>query len=360
MFCINCNMARAQDWTPCPHCGAASPLVTGSHVAPVDMSNITSMHTTNGAEQPWGNPTSFSPGQYQQYQQYQGQQQSLLPPSYQPYQSYQQGMQMPQMEMPPSGQPSLLPVPYQGGMRGIQGVPQGGFPVGGFPAGSLQSQLQGTARELMPLEEREKLLPALPLEEGGIVYVPPMYTKPRAIIPRYRAISGVLSIIIVSLLLCTGTGYYAKATGRLQYLQQVIGGVPPPSLPATPAPKLPEPANMVVRGPAYAVILSAVVTKHVDPNNPFFARQPDVDFVVGDTIYVIYSVQPQKAAGVVVTKWYTDNHFYSATTSRVVKAGLSITGNSQMKYAQPSEGKVELYWNNQLAQTLYFVVRAAP
>ena len=318
MFCTNCNMARAQDWTPCPHCGAASPLVTGSYVAPID----NTMRNTNGTE--WGGPMSFPQGQQQGQQGYQG-------------------------------QPSFLPVPYQDGTRSIQGLPQGGFPVG-----SLQSQLQGTTRELMPLEEREKLLPALPLEEGGIVYVPPMYTKPRAIIPRYRAISGLLSVIIVSLLLCTGTGYYAKATGRLQYLQQVIGGVPPPSLQATPQTKLPEPANMVVRGPAYAVILSAVVTKHVDPNNPFFARQPDVDFVVGDTIYVIYSVQPQKAQGVVVTKWYTDNHLYSTTTSRVVKAGLSITGNSQMKYAEPSEGKVELYWNNQLAQTLYFVVRAAP
>lgn len=209
------------------------------------------------------------------------------------------------------------------------------------------------------MPDKEQMLPALPQEEG-IVYVPPMYTAPRAIIPRYRVISGVLSLLIVMILLCSGTTYYARATGRLQYFQQLISGAPPPSLKPTPGPPLPEPPDGVTKGPAYAVIISAVLTKHVDPKNKFFAKQADKDYVVSDVIHLIYSTQPQKTAGTIVTKWYTNNQLYNTVSGdQPIKAGPGVTGDAIIKYAEPCEGKVELYWNNQLAQTLYFVVRAA-
>src|SRR5207237_10787863 len=106
-------------------------------------------------------------------------------------------------------QPALLPIPYQGG--GMQ------------RADAPWYQTQETSRQVIPLQETAKFASALPVqaEEHGAIYIPPIYIKPRAIIPRYRIISGFLSVLIVFAFLCTGAGYYAKASGQLNNLQRV-------------------------------------------------------------------------------------------------------------------------------------------
>jgi hypothetical protein len=248
------------------------------------------------------------------------------------------GRQEPQIQV------SLVPAPYQGQM-GMQQMPMMG---------------QGGAGQVMPIQ-RSASLASTPAqaEEATIVYVPPMYTKPRAIIPRYRIISGFLSLLIVSCLLCVGAGYYVKASGKLDYLRQMLSGAPPASLHAQTEPDLPDPGTRVDQGPAYAMIPSAIITAHVDPTNRYFAIKPDTVFKVGEIFYVIYSVQSPKTQGVVMLKWYTNNMFFTQTVSQPIQPDPNgiYYGRSQMQYELPAEGKVELYWNNQLAQTLYFVVR---
>src|ERR687883_1190895 len=85
----------------------------------------------------------------------------------------------------PGEQHSLLPVPYQSGVM--------------QQAGSAGHQAQNAAHGLIPLQDPTQLASMLPSqsEEYGSIYIPPMYTKPRAIIPRYRIISGFLSVLIV-------------------------------------------------------------------------------------------------------------------------------------------------------------------
>lgn len=207
-------------------------------------------------------------------------------------------------------------------------------------------------------QQQERMLPALPDDGESIVYVPPMYTKPRPIIPRYRAISGLLSVLIMTILMCTGAGYYAKASGRLDYIRHVVGIVPPASLSPIATPALPDPPSAPLLGPGYALIPSASITGHVDPNNPYFAKYSETTFHIGQLIHVLYSVQKPKAAGVVKTVWYTNNYPYGTVISKPIPAGATETGDSQVKYTEPCEGKVELYWNDQLAWTLFFVVRA--
>jgi len=56
----------------------------------------------------------------------------------------------------------------------------------------------------------------------------------------------------------------------------------------------------------------------------------------------------------VTARWYTNNNFYQMSTSTTIKEASS--GYFPMQYLQPAEGKVELYWNGQLAVTLFFVV----
>lgn len=234
---------------------------------------------------------------------------------------------------------SLLPVPYQ--------AQQVSFPF------QSDSNMAGSSLIPLPVQNINTLLPALP-DQGESVYVPPMYTKPRPIIPRYRAISGLLSVLIVTLLLCTGAGYYAKASGKLNALGQFAGFAPPTNLKPTSTQILPDAPTAQVAGPAYNIINSATTTANI--NSQGVATKTDTVFKPNQTIYVTYSVHPLKAPGIVTVKWYTNGAFYQANKpSQLISTPMA--GRTQAAYAQPAEGKVELYWNDQLAVSLFFVVR---
>jgi hypothetical protein len=248
-------------------------------------------------------------------------------------QSFQASPSFYQKPQPQAGPPSLLPVPYQA---------QGGLQV---QPGYNQSNLP---QVLSPQ-------PMLPIEVST-VYVPPMYTQPRAIIPGYRVISGFLSIIIVFLMLCTGAGYYAKASGKLATLQRIYTGAPPPSLTPTPAPPIPDPVDTIDKGPASDTIPSATTTSRVDPQSRI-PLQPQKVFAVNQAFYVTYSVQRPKNNGVVVVKWYMDKTLYRSIQSPPIKAGATLNGDATMIYAVPAAGMAEIYWNNQLALRVYFAVR---
>jgi hypothetical protein len=244
--------------------------------------------------------------------------------------------QSPSFPSPQAQQPvSLLPVPYQG------------------PA--VQGYQQDASRQLMPVQPMEQMLPALP-DMPEAVYVPPMYTQPRAIIPRYRVISGLLSFLIVCILLCGGASYYAKASGTLAVIQRLSSGAPPPSLKPSPTAPIPNPPDIVDKGPAYNIIPSATTTARVDPKK-FIALQPQKIFQVGQTFYLTYTVLNPPTKGVVVVKWYTNKVFFTSATSKPIPAGGMVDGDASMVYLAPASGTVEIYWNNQLAQRLYFAVR---
>jgi hypothetical protein len=314
MLCTFCNMVRLDNEAPCPRCGAPSPL----------LSNAQSgfgggMPSTNA----WASPSELR---------------SQMPPSDQRQQTSAQPFQI--RSQAEQQQPvSLLPVPYQ--------AQQVSFP---FQPGS---NMAGSSLIPLPAQNINALLPALP-DQGESVYVPPMYTKPRPIIPRYRAISGLLSVLIVTLLLCTGAGYYAKASGKLNVLGQFTGFAAPSNLKPTPTQILPDAPTAQVAGPAYNIINSATTTANI--NSQGVATKTDTVFKPNQTIYVTYSVHPLKAPGIVTVKWYTDGAFYQANPpSQLISSPMA--GRTQAAYAQSAEGKVELYWNDQLAVSLFFVVR---
>src|SRR5438874_8530349 len=313
MLCTFCNTARLANEAPCPHCGAPSPLIGATN-------NLYRAAMPQTAT--WEGSTSSLSSNVQVSNQVQ----QVLP-------------QTPQTA-PPAGQQqvSLLPVPYQP-QQGVSTLPQG-------------SLMEGNSLISMPVQNIGALLPTLPQEEG-IIYVPPMYTKPRAIIPGYRAISGLLSVLIVTILLCTGAGYYVKASGKLAALSQMYGLVPPPNVNPAPATALPNPPTNQETGPAYNIINSATTTSKI--NGQSVATQHDTVFKPGQTIYLTYSVQHPKTSGVVVIKWYTNKVFYQASHSPLIST--TINGTVQQEYAQPAEGMVELYLNDQLAIRLFFVVR---
>jgi hypothetical protein len=239
---------------------------------------------------------------------------------------------------------SWLPVPYQGPQQaaGQPGQQQG--EQGLIPAWPRHQDGDGATR-----------LPALPEQNmEGVVYIPPMYTKPRPIIPRYRALSGLISVLIVLILFCSGAGYYAQASGKVDMLRQLTGIDRPASLKPTPTAPLPDPKSSPDFGPAANIINSATTASKIDAQINVVLQPANV-FHPGQTIYVTYSVQRPKTPGVVTVKWYTNGLLYSTSQTQPIKD--SSNGSAEMQFAKPAEGTVELYWNNQLAIRLYFVVR---
>jgi hypothetical protein len=322
MLCPSCKAFRPANNVPCPQCKAPSPLVgvDGQYQIPPPTATWGGPITpSNGNE--WG--TQMSQGSFQG-----GMNDNTL-----------WGQVMNPQEAPGSvlqKQPSMLPIPYQSGIETPQRV------------------LKVTSLNLPTIHtgnENGSMMPAITGEEG-LIHIPPIYTRPRAIIPPYRAISGLISVIIVFALLCTGVVFYAKATGKLTFLHQIYGDSRLVSIKTTQPVTLPIPQTLPTFGPASLIINSAATASKIDPAT----AQPQVPanlFRVGDTIFLTYSVHP-KSPGKVTARWYTNNNFYQQSTSTSIKDASS--GYFPMQYLQPAEGRVELYWNNQLAITLYFVV----
>ncbi len=323
MFCPFCNTFRPANDAPCPQCKAPSPLAE----------EVGGQNQVSPPAASWGGPITPASSNGWGNQMTQG--------------SLQGGMNdnalwgqvmAPQPMLGPTQQqyPSMLPVQYQGGI----GVPQ---------------QTPKVTSSNLPIihngRENASMMPAVTGEEGPI-HIPAMYTKPRAIIPPYRAISGLISVIIVGILLCTGAGFYAKATGKLAFLHQVYGDAKPGDIKTAQSATLPAPQVLPTFGPASQIINSAATASKIDQTT----AQPQVptnQFKVGDTIFLTYSVHP-KSPGIVIARWYTNNNYFQISTSTPIKDASS--GYFPMQYLQPAEGKVELYWNGQLAITLFFVV----
>ncbi|MGH2510263.1 MAG: hypothetical protein ACRDHZ_23045, partial [Ktedonobacteraceae bacterium] len=228
---------------------------------------------------------------------------------------------------------SLLPVPYQGPptAQGLMVMPNG------FPTFN---------------QNINPLLPALPdAGQEAPLYVAPMYTKPRPLISRYRAISGLLSMLIVCGLLCTGAGYYAQVTGKLVFFEKLFGTYAPPTI-TTGAGFLTVPSLQQTVVPN-SVITSAAISnsQNTDTHNGIIANEVN-QFHVNDAIYLICNFPP--AQGSVTVKWYNGNNLYHidqrATNSKSTEVIFEFA------YALSVEGKAEIYWNNQLQITLFFVV----
>jgi hypothetical protein len=247
-------------------------------------------------------------------------------------------------------------------------MPTSSQPETAFPAPEVTSRLLVPYAGQLPVsvvrttdfptihtgEDTGALVPAVPGEQQQ-VHVPPMYTKPRPIIPRYRVISGLISFFVMIGLLCGGSIYFAQVTGRLGFLEQLINPQFQ-NVHSTPVTPLPVPATPVVYASNNTIITSATTASRIDASGqPQF---PTEQFFVNKPVYVTFSVHSQ-SGGVVTIDWYTDKQYFESSrplTIQKVTNGTSISGNSAESFDRPAQGMVKLYWNHVLQVTLYFVI----
>jgi hypothetical protein len=165
-----------------------------------------------------------------------------------------------------------------------------------------------------------------------------------------------VSLIIVTLLLCGGSVYYANATGKLAFLHQLFTDTRPPNIQANQT-TFPDPPTERGIGPAYNIIPSAATALRIDPKTNLVIMPINV-FSPGQPFYLAFSVISPDNDGRVYTKWYTNNQYFMTVQSKeLIKAHSNESGSVSIAYPQAAEGSVEIYWNDQLAQRLYFVVR---
>lgn len=306
MFCPQCNRARLRDDVPCLNCGAPSP------------------HTLS-------------------------------------MQSFKRGVTEEVRQVP--GLPHTAPL-----QTWQQFSPASDFDAADVytpRTDSLRTEHQPTlSLQLVPEHALAELLP----EQTGrhaFVAIAPMYTRPRPLTPPHRIIGGLVSVLIVCALLCSGSIYYAQASGLVEKFNRIYFNTPPKNIPPTVWAQLPEPPEQTEQdrnGPAITIIPSATTTDRYDPKT-YMALSPQTKFTTRQTIYLTFSVQTPKQDGRVVAKWYTNNKYFLTQTSSMLKvkdipSNAVKNGFFTMRYILPAEGKVELYWNNQWAQTLHFVVNA--
>lgn len=347
MFCNNCKSARPENEAPCPNCGAPSSLLgqyqaggwgTAKPVSTAWNASATSFNQQwndqNPQNFPGAQPSSYAGQSWSQQAGFQAQPMAQQPP-------WGVAMTAPTQGQQGQGAQSLLPVPYTGNAQD----------------GNQQEQMQ-----LIPFQQQMQL--AIPGEQAETVYVPPMYTKPRPIIPRYRIFSGILSVLIVALLVCGGGAYLAQSNGLFTKIGLLMGTALPPNTGALAAQKIPDPPVMsAVPGPALAIIPSATTTMFVDPKS-LTPREQDKIFQVGVPFYVTFSVKPPKMGNVLI-KWYMNGQYYTSTLNDKPldpKKDAMQKGSVQITYYVPATGIAEVYWvgqgeNPQLGLKLYFSVR---
>ncbi len=394
MFCTYCKQARVENETPCSYCGAPSPLLQVSGIGQWGTSNSRGAWTAKGfglrnnlqtnsrggpatygespqaREAPWEQVPTNQP--IQQQSPLVGQAHGLIQEPMRAEAQWEAPALQTGFDKGATASPSLnaswpqmsptassqnTPVWQENGAE-RQMASQALLPVV-YQEPQMNDIKQSTvALQLIPENAIEHLLPGMPaLPES--VYVPPLYTNPRPLIPRYRIISGTLSVIIVSLLLCAGVGYYAQMTGTLGSVVRLFTGAPPPSLTTPKGVNLPDPPNKVDFGPAKDIISSGTTTLRIDKDN--VPLETDKVFTVNQNFYVTYIVQPPAGQdGKVSVKWYMNGQPYHVTTSELIKGGGTATnGSLQMRYARPAQGSVEVWWNDQLGERFYFVVQPA-
>ncbi|MEO7019388.1 MAG: hypothetical protein ABI234_04490 [Ktedonobacteraceae bacterium] len=351
MLCPSCKNFRPTNNVPCPFCQAPSLLVNN---APSN-TNAWGGPVTSNNEQPFASSGSWGGPMVSNTDWNAASGQSAFPQS--PWQDSSNATQ--QLAFPAAQQggsafwsqdhaatgnagQALLPVPYEGqpapASQGLMVMPNG------FPTFN---------------QNTNQLLPALPDNgQDAPVYLAPMYTKPRPLISPYRAISGLLSVLIVVGLLCSGAGYYAQVTGKLTFFQKMMGNYSPPAIVSKQG-LLKVPSTDQTLGPAANIINSAIISdsKNTDVKNHIITNEVN-QFTVGDTIYLIYNFSAPQP-GTITVKWYNGNNLYHPFSIKVTDITKSYVEFSSLSYGQATTGRVEIYWNEQLARTLFFVVEPA-
>lgn len=162
-----------------------------------------------------------------------------------------------------------------------------------------------------------------------------------------RVLSSIAAVLIVAALVGGAIALFGP-----KHQTTMVGSVAPkPTVIAT---HIPGPGTREV-GPGASIITSATTASRIDPNSHIALDKYQV-FAPGTLFYVTYNISTKNEAGKMVMKIYT-NGIQDKKQETAIEANQNKHGYTSLSYLVALSGKIELYWNDQLAYRLYFAVR---
>lgn len=257
----------------------------------------------------------------------------------------------------------------------------GGRFASGEYGGVDPSQALAQYNEAMPPSAEGGLMTGLPgfpqtdEEERAIgmrrpAYIPATQPKRKKKLSSGRVLSGVLSILLVTVGVCGGLGFLGQ-----QRLAKILSGplgikLSSPTVDLSQVPLTP----VSTPGPSAKIITSAVTAEGIDKD--YNAQNPTSFFKVNSTVYVVVNIvgASQSGANTLTCRWFLDGIDYNLKSGTSVAVQASKTNNFHgycgLPYYQTGVGMVKIYWNKPssdtgdatndkyLAQTIKFAIVA--
>ncbi|GHO63336.1 hypothetical protein KSC_022280 [Ktedonobacter sp. SOSP1-52] len=162
-----------------------------------------------------------------------------------------------------------------------------------------------------------------------------------------RTISTIAAVLIVVAIVGGAIALFGP-----KHQSTMVGSKAP--LPTAIATHIPDPGPSEV-GPGASIITAATTTSRIDPNSQIALDKHQV-FARGAVFYVTDNISTKNDTGKIVVKVYT-NTILDKSVETPIEANQNKHGYISLSYPVALSGKIELYWNDQLAYRLYFAVR---
>lgn len=244
------------------------------------------------------------------------------------------------------------------------------------PSRALVTQQQ--YNEVMPPAAEGQLMMGFPQtdeEERAIgmrrpAYIPATEPKRKRKLNSGRVVSGMLSILLVTVGVCGGLGFLAqKQIQRFTGPLNITAAQPTVDMSQVPATPVSTP------GPASKVVVSVVTAHGID--NKYNPEDESSVFNVNSMVYVVANIvgASQTTTNTFSCVWYINGVNYQLKTAKQTSLPPGNASNFHaycaLPYYQPGVGMVKVYWNRPatdtsdspkdpyLAQTIKFAVIAA-
>ncbi len=210
--------------------------------------------------------------------------------------------------------------------------------------------------EVMPPSAEGGLMAGLPgfpqtdEEERAIglrrpAYIPATEPRRKRKLSSGRVLSGVLSILLVTVGVCGGLGFLGQ-----QQIRKVLSG-PLGKIVVSPTVNMSEvPVTPVsTAGPSGKIVTSAVTAQGIDKD--FNAVDVTSYFTVNSTVYVVVNIvgASQTGSNTLTCRWFLDDIDYNLKSGTSVAVQPSKTNNFHgycgLPYYQTGNGMVKIYWD---------------
>ncbi len=176
-------------------------------------------------------------------------------------------------------------------------------------------------------------------------FIPATEPKRKKKLSSGRIISGVLSVLLVTVGVCGGLGFLGQRQLALYFSGPLTTFRAQPTVDMSQVPVTP----VSTPGPSAKIITSAVTAHQVDSSyNPIDVTSY---FTVNDTVYVVVNIvgASQKSANTLSCRWFLDGIDYNLKSGTTVTVQPTKTNNFHgycgLPYYQPGVGMAKIYWN---------------